>query len=219
MFDLETSIAEWRKNMSAAGVKTPVPLDELELHLREDIEALVKSGRSEADAFETAVQRIGHGPVVQGEFKKIGPSIETKSWWSMEITFCFVGIALPFWISATLLHFKTGTFVDLTRPQQISGLAAIGLFTLFIWSGRLSYQWLPLVPGKRARGIITACCIVPIMLWWMVFMYVVVPRHDFTMSQFGVTFLWGFLTPAGAMMGLPWGIEAAARKRTAAVVP
>jgi hypothetical protein len=38
MFDLEKSIAEWRTQMLAAGIKTPVPMEELEIHLREEIE-------------------------------------------------------------------------------------------------------------------------------------------------------------------------------------
>ena len=42
MFDLEKSIAEWRKQMLSAGIKTPVPLEELEIHLREEIEQQIK---------------------------------------------------------------------------------------------------------------------------------------------------------------------------------
>ena len=38
MFDIEQSFTEWRKQMLAAGIKTPVPLVELEIHLREDVE-------------------------------------------------------------------------------------------------------------------------------------------------------------------------------------
>ena len=37
MFNLEQSIADWRRQMLAAGIKMPVPLEELESHLREDI--------------------------------------------------------------------------------------------------------------------------------------------------------------------------------------
>ncbi len=50
------------------------------------------------------------------------------------------------------------------------------------------------------------------MAWWIIFMNFIVPRHDFTMGQFTVAFLWAFAVPAGPMMGLCWGIEAAARK-------
>ena len=37
MFDLEQSISEWRRQMLAARIPTPVPLEELEIHLREEI--------------------------------------------------------------------------------------------------------------------------------------------------------------------------------------
>ncbi len=71
MFDLEQTIAEWRRQMRAAGIQTPVPLEELESHLREEIERQMKSGLSEAAAFQTAVQRIGQAQAVQNEFKKV----------------------------------------------------------------------------------------------------------------------------------------------------
>jgi hypothetical protein len=71
MFNLEQAIAEWRRQMLAAGLKTPAPLDELESHLRDDLELQIKSGRSEADAFKTAMQKIGQPCVVQNEFRKV----------------------------------------------------------------------------------------------------------------------------------------------------
>jgi hypothetical protein len=70
MFDLEESIADWRKQMLAAGIKTPVPLEELEIHLREDIEQQMKSGTDPQQAFEKSVQRIGHADELKSEFKK-----------------------------------------------------------------------------------------------------------------------------------------------------
>ena len=51
MFDLEQSIAEWRRQMLAAGIKTPVPLEELEIHLREDIRAADAIGFKSANGF------------------------------------------------------------------------------------------------------------------------------------------------------------------------
>ena len=71
MFNLEQSIAEWRRQMLAAGIKTPVPLEELEIHLREEIDRRINSGLSEADAFRSATQNIGQAQSVQNEFAKI----------------------------------------------------------------------------------------------------------------------------------------------------
>ena len=52
MFNLEQSLADWRQQMLAAGIKTPVPLEELETHLREEIERQMKSGLPKQEAFE-----------------------------------------------------------------------------------------------------------------------------------------------------------------------
>ena len=38
MLNLEQKISEWRKQMLAVGIQAPVPLEELEIHLREEIE-------------------------------------------------------------------------------------------------------------------------------------------------------------------------------------
>jgi hypothetical protein len=70
MFDLEQAIADWRWQMLAAGIQTPVPLEELENHLREEIGRQAKSGVEEQHAFEIAVQQIGPREVLQTEFAK-----------------------------------------------------------------------------------------------------------------------------------------------------
>lgn len=74
MFNLDQAISEWRKQMLAAGIKTPVPLEELESHLREDIAQQMQSGLNEQKAFEVSIQRIGQPQAIQREFKKV----ETK---------------------------------------------------------------------------------------------------------------------------------------------
>jgi hypothetical protein len=80
MFDLEQSIADWRKQMLAAGIETPVPLEELELHLREEIERQTESGVSAQRAFESAIQKIGQPAALKSEFQKTNaPTIERKS--------------------------------------------------------------------------------------------------------------------------------------------
>ena len=70
MFNLEASIADWRRQMLAAGIKTPVPLEELEIHVREDVDERVKSGLDERQAFEITVKQIGPHGVMQLEFSK-----------------------------------------------------------------------------------------------------------------------------------------------------
>jgi hypothetical protein len=72
MFNLEEKIAEWRREMLAGGVKTPEVLDELESHLREDIERKVQSGLNIQLAFERVVEQTGRAEVLKEEFVKVG---------------------------------------------------------------------------------------------------------------------------------------------------
>jgi hypothetical protein len=71
MFPLEEAIAAWRDQMLAAGIQTPVPLDELENHLRDDIQDRMQAGASRAAAFQLAVNQIGQPDTLQSEFSKI----------------------------------------------------------------------------------------------------------------------------------------------------
>ena len=71
MFNLEQAMSEWRCQMLAAGIKSPVPLEELEIHLREEIDRHTRSGLDVAEAFKVAVENIGQGHVLQKEFEKV----------------------------------------------------------------------------------------------------------------------------------------------------
>jgi hypothetical protein len=72
MFNFDQCIAEWRQQMIAAGIESPVPLDELESHLRDDVNEQMRLGLSAPQAFEAAVQRLGHAYALNLEFKKVG---------------------------------------------------------------------------------------------------------------------------------------------------
>src|SRR5262249_627276 len=51
--------------------KAPAVLDELENHLREEIQARISSGASELDAFQSAVTRVGTARSLRSEFNKV----------------------------------------------------------------------------------------------------------------------------------------------------
>jgi hypothetical protein len=74
MFDREQAIARWRRQMIAGGIKMTEVLDELESHLREDLERQVQSGLSAERAFEVSVQQIGQAGLLKREFAKVGRS-------------------------------------------------------------------------------------------------------------------------------------------------
>jgi hypothetical protein len=72
MFNFDRAIAEWRRQMAANGIKSFAVLDELESHLREDMEQQIHLGLSAKQAFEVAVQRMGQASELKAEFAKVG---------------------------------------------------------------------------------------------------------------------------------------------------
>ena len=211
MFNLESSIARWRQQMLAAGLQSPVPLDELEIHLRDVIEQRLQSGMGEQSAFESAVGQIGGANPLQDEFAKVETASDARKWKLQQFAF-FAGATLfPLWIGC-MVYFKFGNFSHAASGERMSSLAAVAVFSLLLWSGRLCHGLLPVISSKRTRDIILYVVFTLVVIWWVVFLHVIVPRHDYTVGQFGVTFLWGFLPPVGAFAGLVWGIETAARR-------
>lgn len=79
MFNLEKAIGEWRQQMLAGGIKTPVPMEELEGHLLDEIERQRGLGLSEQKAFEISVQEIGQPKILKSEFKKIERTLMRKT--------------------------------------------------------------------------------------------------------------------------------------------
>ena len=78
MFDLEQSISEWRQRMLTAGIKSSATLDELESHLREEIEQQVKSGRDVQQAYKNAMQHLGEINALKTEFRQTSRAREKR---------------------------------------------------------------------------------------------------------------------------------------------
>jgi hypothetical protein len=93
MFNLELKISEWRRQMLAAGIKTPLPMDELESHLREDFRTFLSAGKSEDQAFALAVSRLGSPGPLRTEFNKL----RNPAWWPVKIgSWLFTGAMVLF---------------------------------------------------------------------------------------------------------------------------
>ena len=134
MFDLEKSIAKWRGQMLAAGIQTPVPLEELEIHLREEIDQLTRSGFNGPQAFEISIQRVGQSGVLGGEFQKI-ERISMKRTFKI-ITAFLLGVALQLPGSLQLRD-------DLVMADGRLGLWLLG-FIMQLWAiGALFQQLRP----------------------------------------------------------------------------
>jgi hypothetical protein len=122
MFDLETSIAEWRRQMLAAGIASPVPLEELEIHLREEIERQIKSGLERQKAFEVSASRIGRPEILGSEFKKSEGTL-------IKITGIFAAMVGAVIISSILAE-RSGA-EPLREKEQTAWLIAGSIIVLF----------------------------------------------------------------------------------------
>src|SRR5580765_7357930 len=71
MFNLDHAIVDWRRQMAAEGIRTPAVLDELESHLREDIERRMRSGVAGKQALQAAIQQIGRPAMLKAEFERV----------------------------------------------------------------------------------------------------------------------------------------------------
>jgi hypothetical protein len=71
MFDLEQHIREWRQAQAAALGGRAEAIDELESHLREEMNRLVQSGLAMEKAWDTALTRLGAPGQLAIEFGKL----------------------------------------------------------------------------------------------------------------------------------------------------
>lgn len=158
--------------MLAVGIKTPMPLEELEGHLREEIEQRMKSGYSPEQAFEMTLKQIGHAKVLKCEFEKIESTRDRKigaitvlaalvmilrilarhhelgNPWKMDqigwIVFC--GILIAFGLGPLLFNFTLGHL----RGIRLWKLAGIAYAIAAVWISTVPIVRLLSVPKFSA---------------------------------------------------------------------
>ena len=138
MFNLEKEISGWRKQMIAAGIKTPVPLEELEIHLREDIAQQMQSGLSAPQAFGIAVEKIGQAPEIKREFKKVSGCGQPLRPQYLRI-YCYV-VVLPMLLVS----------LGMLAMNEISPIELAGGVLLALYTGSLP-RWHSLLANPRSR--------------------------------------------------------------------
>ena len=99
-------------------VSHTVPLEELEIHLREEIERQLKSELSEQEIFDSAVQKIGSAHTIQYEFEKVEKAAEDRQWKEGQIWLgAILGLLQLIVIGSVLFN------SDMRFGQRMSGLA------------------------------------------------------------------------------------------------
>ena len=208
MFNLEQSIAEWRRQMLAAGIKTPVPLEELENHLREEIEAQMKSGMNPQDALEAAMKIIGKGPELRKEFKKVEPLGARAVKLLAAGCIAIAGIAAVQCLLILLFNpFGLMTYI-----------ACLLAYATIVLGLKYNYKFLPAIPNQPARAMIGFVGCVGSVVWINLFikyllvgLVVGVTRAE-THGLLVIGYLWAW-TVMALLAGIGNGLEKAARMR------
>jgi hypothetical protein len=75
MFDLNKAISSWRMNLSEKQTCARSDIDEMETHLREEIDSLTAAKLSQQEAFLVATHRLGDPDSLAEEFAKVNASM------------------------------------------------------------------------------------------------------------------------------------------------
>ena len=142
--------------MLAAGIKTPVPLEELESHLRDDVEEQIRSGVEAKKAFATAAKRLGAVAPLSKEFAK-EPSTRGLVIANLIVMFCAVCYGWGFmWLNSA----------EKDHTQWLLGMIAIVLIVLMMSSSIFVTLFLHRVlPKARIRRIGRTGMIVAVLGW------------------------------------------------------
>ena len=194
--------------MLAAGIESPVPLDDLESHLREEVKQQMRGGSSVEEAFETAARRLGPARELQGEFARLGELRENRE--RRQILFG-LGLSAVAYLSPLVLAIPK-PWIHMNPTERWFGLAAVTLTVLTLFSGFLLYRFLPVIPDKRVRSRIQFACFLPVLVWVGVFAYLILPRVDFTVGLLTGVIMWA-LYPLAIPVGLVVGLDEAARRK------
>jgi hypothetical protein len=188
MFDLEEKISDWRTQMLAAGIKTPVPLEELEAHLCEDIEQQIKSGLNEQKAFENAVRRIGQANPLKMEFKKVNDVDHAQQ--RKRAGFIFTALLVLYSLAITCFLYK-GHFTFNERLSGFASVATMLALVFIVW--QIRPRFFPVVTNKIVQSAIGIIGGISGICLFLTFAYFILPRCDFTLGQLQVAVFWAIV--------------------------
>ncbi len=208
MFNLDQAISDWRRQMLDAGIQTPEPLEELENHLREEIERQAKSGLTAQRAFEIATRKIGQAPELKREFKKIGAPMEVQFVKLAGIACVVVALFCPLCVLIPVLFNPA-----ISWWPKAFGLAAVSTtIATTILSWRYNHKFLPVICSQLVRRSVGIVCYVGCVVWIRLFL-MNFPQET-PRSLLLVAFLYGSgWTVMAILGGVGHGLEKAASVR------
>lgn len=137
MFNLNEAIARWRQELLSEGLTRTAYLEELEGHLREDMEQAAGAGVNPEAAFERAVRQLGDRKALAAEFQKAAKAqrrhILRRGLACAAVVlacsslFCYF-VLLPLVLSAETAYLK---WLGFFPPQLPSDLFVHRVYTVF----------------------------------------------------------------------------------------
>lgn len=144
MFNLEQAIADWRHQTAAEGIKGVKVLDELESHLREEIDRQRESGKGEQEAFGIATHQLGDAVLIRDQFR----NINNLSPWQERIMIGICGVFIGF------ILFLSSVMIVLCYSrwtERVIAWTAVGAILLVALFWRRALPWLPVIGNNGLR--------------------------------------------------------------------
>lgn len=203
MFNLNHAISEWRRQMIAGGVTTPAVLDELESHLREDVERQTRAGTSEQQAFDAAVKKLGPASALKTEFRKSGLSAALEK---MMIAVAAVFVAFIIFLTTAAMILCYSRLGD-----RLMGFVTLGFLLVAIFGWRRAAPFLPVIPSKQKRWAMEILCLLLGFGISTFYVQVIVHRFEVPGGMLPAIGFWAVF-PIAIGFGIACGIEEAARQ-------
>ena len=168
-FDLEAGIADWKKGLRSTGNLLAEDENELESHLRDEIDDLRRRGLSEAEAFLIGIRRLGSTSELAREYYKIngrrlwkqlevptGPGSQSSYSGRTELLFvCLVTLLAA--LAAQLPYLFGASYTGenlLPAVRQSLFLFFPFISSYLIWKRRLSVIYIAASVGVLVSGIL-----------------------------------------------------------------
>jgi len=171
MFDLNTSLNDWREQLRQGGRCHQEDIDELEEHLREEMTKLERVGLSGEEAFLLAARRLGGVDSLREEFEKVNSS----SVWLNRLRWMAVGMLAYLGVSTATKIFGNlilaGAIFTGLHPYAfavISPLASIGFMAILavLAVKILASRRMPGLGGNPCTPVVQCGLITVVLLWF-----------------------------------------------------
>ncbi len=196
MFKLEDRIQDWRRTLSNEDVCDAADLEELELHLREEMANLTETGLSRAEALMIASRRLGDIKTLTQEFAKVNTGTVFRKrllWMSigilgyMLVTYCATGLSKCIALLAAhggLRGYGLGLLIEATHI----GLLVAGVLALvYLLKRHTCLPSLPkwLEPLRNKVILFSAIAVIDIALFLGPILFTVLTARLIDVQDFG----------------------------------